>query len=222
MRQEMQIRGRLAMAALVGIVGLALQGCVTDQGGASTEPVGPWQQDIRGLVAHIEPNETFWKEPDTEEPIDWTSRVWEVQKQQVKGQPNQICVWLEVPYTKQQTRQGLWPVPVQVLIPADSSLGSQVEQLNLRRGQSIHVKGTFKGFVHTGLDYSKPGEVTAFGQANDMASLMGMLSKMQENPLQEKAEAYAKSKRLPLGTTPDLRLILPNMEVKAQELELLR
>lgn len=218
MKRANAMAGRLAMMVAAGVLSAAHQGCVTDQGVSST-PVGPWQRDIRGLAAHLQASEAFWKEPDVEEPVDWTAKVWDVSSQKVKGKPDEICVWLEVPYTKDQTRAGLWPVPVQVIIPSDSALGSEMQKLKLQKGQLVHVKGTFKGFVHTGMDYSQGGKVTAFGQANDMASVMAMLSKVvEDNPLEKAAKAYAEAKRLPLGTTPQRRLILPNMEVKPDEL----
>lgn len=207
---------------------LFLNACASTSGSKNASPVGPWQQDIRGVAAYMKADEAFWKEQSAaEEPVEWTGKIFDIEHKTVGLKPGNTIIWLEVPYTKEQTQAGLGPLPIQVVIAPESSLASKVQNVEFRTAKSIHVKGIFKGFVYTGRDYSeKSGQGnTVFGQANDTASALAMIFQQADSagtssdPM-EKAKKYAKAKGLPLKASGGGRVILPLLEVIPEEIEL--
>ncbi|MFH0954272.1 MAG: hypothetical protein V1873_08080 [Verrucomicrobiota bacterium] len=224
-RQGVLVFSRLALV-FAGV--LYLNACATTSSPKQAGPVGPWQQDIRGVAAYMKADEAFWKEQRAaEEPVEWTGKIFDIEHRTVGLKPGNTIIWLEVPYTKEQTQAGLAPLPIQVVIAPESPLAIKVQKADFKTGKSIHVKGIFKGFVYTGRDYSGKDQqgTTVFGQANDTASALAMIFKQADSagtaadPM-EKAKKYAKAKGLPLKASGGGRVILPLLEVMPEEIEL--
>jgi len=224
-RQVVVVFGRLTII-LAGV--LCLNACVSSSASKLAGPVGPWQQDIRGVAAYMKADEAFWKgQQASEEPIEWTGKILDIEHRTVGLKPGNTIIWLDVPYTRTQTQAGLAPLPIQVVIAPESPLASKVLKENYKTGKRIHVKGIFKGFAYTGRDYSgKSGQgTTMFGHANDMAGAMAMIQKQAEgvgsasDPV-ARAKKFAKVKGLPLNASASGRIVLPLLEVMPEEIAL--
>jgi hypothetical protein len=219
MTRKQHVVQRIAVAFLLALIAGWTGLMAAEQPQAAT-----WQQDIRGLAAYMKADEAFWKnQRAVEEPVEWTAKIFDIEHQMVEMKPGNIVLWLEVPYTKEQTEAGLAPLPVQVVVAPESSLAKTVTDKTFKNGAVVHVKGIFKGFVYSGRDYSGKN-TTQFGQANDVKSAFAMIMKQSDTGSQmlDKAEAYAKARHLPLKASASRRIILPLLEVAPESIDVVK